>query len=119
MSARRLHRVLLLPWLAVALVACGQRPAPPDPATSTPAVAQVSVDAALNEWLDARFEESLDFSPLSKTSLGRKDDYDKIDDLSEAAQEAQLAWLRASVEEMRRTFAYDRLTPEGKTSYDL
>jgi uncharacterized protein (DUF885 family) len=119
MSARRLHRVLLLPWLAVALVACGQRPAPPDPATSTPAVAQVSVDAALDEWLDARFEESLDFSPLSKTSLGRKDDYDKIDDLSEAAQEAQLAWLRASVEEMRRTFAYDRLTPEGKTSYDL
>ncbi|HET7131390.1 MAG TPA: DUF885 domain-containing protein, partial [Gammaproteobacteria bacterium] len=66
-----------------------------------------------------RFEEALDFSPLRKTSLGRKSDHDKIDDVSEAAADTQLAWYRATVEEMRRTFAYDRLTPEGKTSYDL
>jgi uncharacterized protein (DUF885 family) len=112
---------VLVPLLAVALAACGSKPAtaPPDPATSTPAAAQVDVDGALNEWLDARFEEALDFSPLRKTSLGRKSDYDKIDDVSEAAADTQLAWYRATVEEMRRTFAYDRLTPEGKTSYDL
>ena len=75
--------------------------------------------ARLNEWLDARYEEQLDFSPLTKTRLGRKDDYDRIDDLSEAGAEARLAWLRASVVELERDFDREVLTPEAQTSYDL
>jgi uncharacterized protein (DUF885 family) len=73
----------------------------------------------LNEWFDARYEEQLDFSPIQKTTLGRKDDYDKLDDRSESAQDVQLEWRRQTVRELERTFDYALLTPEAKTSYDL
>ena len=75
--------------------------------------------ARLNDWLDARYEEELAFSPLEKTRLGRKDDYDKIDDLSESGAQAELEWRRGTVRDLERDFDRARLTPEGQTSYDL
>jgi uncharacterized protein (DUF885 family) len=75
--------------------------------------------ARLDEWLDARYEEQLDFSPLTKTQLGRKDDYDRIDDFSESGAEQRLEWRRATVAELERSFDRSALTPEGQTSYDL
>lgn len=123
MIALKAQRFLALALSAAALAACGNGSpggARPESAQTAPAGnAATSESERLTVWLDARFEESLDFSPLRKTSLGRKDDYDKIDDVSEAAGDAQLAWGRATVEELRRTFDYERLTPEAKTSYDL
>ena len=73
----------------------------------------------LNAWLDARFEEALDFSPMQKTRLGRKDDYELIDDLSEAADDRYFEWRRATVDEMTESFDHDQLTDDAKTSYDL
>ena len=73
----------------------------------------------LNEWFAARWEEQLDFSPIQKTVLGLKEDNDKIDDFSEAGQDAQLAWYRRATAEMKSMFDYERLTPEGKTSFDI
>jgi uncharacterized protein (DUF885 family) len=75
--------------------------------------------ARLNEWFDARYEEQLDFSPIQKTMLGRKQDYHELDDLSERAQDAQLAWQRQTVEDLRQGFDYTLLTPEARISYDL
>jgi uncharacterized protein (DUF885 family) len=75
--------------------------------------------ARLNAWLDARFEEQLDFSPTYKTVLGRKDDYDKIDDASESAEDARLEWQRGTVRDLEQSFDRALLTPEGRTSYDL
>jgi uncharacterized protein (DUF885 family) len=75
--------------------------------------------ARLNEWLDARYEEQLDFSPLAKTRLGRKEDYDRIDDLSESGQDAQLQWRRETVRDLEQEFDRARLSDEGRTSYDL
>ena len=98
--------------------------APLAPATA-PASAAATADpieretARLNEWFEAAFEESLDFSPIRKTLYGRKDDYGKIDDLSEAAQDEQYALGRIRVAELRESFDYARLTPEAKISYDL
>ncbi len=121
----RLFRGLLGPVLAGALAACGGGKAPSSAAPASaernaPAAAASDTETArLNEWLDARFEEELDFSPLRKTVLGRKDDYDKIDDVSEAEGDRELAWRSATVEELRRTFDRARLSPEAKTSYDL
>jgi uncharacterized protein (DUF885 family) len=116
-------RALVSALLACALAACGNgspsgaRPEAAQSASASSAAASES--ERLTVWLDARYEEALDFSPLTKTSLGRKDDYDKIDDMSEAAGDTRLAWQRATVEEIKRTFDYERLTPEAKTSYDL
>ena len=75
--------------------------------------------ARLNAWFDARFEEELDFSPQTKTRLGRKDDYDKLDDVSEAAQDSWLEWRRQTVSDLTDNFDYALLTPEAKISYDL
>src|SRR5262245_30736644 len=108
---------------ALAAVAC-EREAPDAPAQrAQPAIATADraerESARLNEWFDARYEEQLDFSPLTKTRLGRKDDYDRVDDFSEAGAETRLQWLRASVIELERDFDREQLTPEAQTSYDL
>ena len=125
MDARtpRVRRLIVLA-VAAALAACGSGRPPssvvqPSAAPSPAPAAADSEATRLNQWLDARFEEELDFSPIRKTQLGRKADYDKIDDVSEAAEDKELAWRRASVEELRRTFDYAKLSPEAKTSYDL
>ena len=122
-------RLLLLALAgAAALAACGQNGGQPGE-TSPPAVQETAEapsaeaiaaeTARLNEWFAARFEEELDFSPLTKTRLGRKDDYDKIDDASEAGEDAQLEWRRQTVADLKENFDYDLLTPEAKISYDI
>jgi uncharacterized protein (DUF885 family) len=83
------------------------------------AAASQSETARLNEWFAARWKEQLEFSPIQKTVLGMKADNDKIDDLSEAGADAQLAWGRRATAELKSRFAYDRLSPEGKMSYDI
>ena len=73
----------------------------------------------LNQWFAARWQEQLAFSPMQKTILGLKEDYDKIDEFSEAAEDTQLAWRRKVTADMKTAFDYERLTPEGKMSYDI
>jgi uncharacterized protein (DUF885 family) len=73
----------------------------------------------LNAWLDMQFEEQLDFSPIFKTQLGLKEDYDRIDDMSEAAADEEFEWLAGTVDELAGSFDYDLLTPEAQVSYDL
>lgn len=86
----------------------------------SPASQQVlSESQRLTAWLDAEFEEDLDFSPQWRTRLGDKTDYDKLDDVSEAALDRRLQWRRDSVAEMRENFDYEQLSPGAKTSYDV
>src|SRR5690242_1740294 len=112
-----------LPAIALAAlvaVAC-EREAPVPPTQPVlAAVAQAERESArLNAWFDARYEEQLDFSPLTKTRLGRKDDYDRVDDFSEAGALTRLDWLRGTVTELERDFDRSSLTQEAQTSYDL
>lgn len=73
----------------------------------------------LNQWFDEKFEEYLAFSPITQTSLGRKTDYDKIDDFSEEAQLEQLEWLRSATAQLEASFEYDDLSPQDQLSYDM
>jgi uncharacterized protein (DUF885 family) len=73
----------------------------------------------LNVWLDAQYEEQLDFSPETRTRLGDKTNYDKLDDYTLAGQLIELEWLRGSVSNMQRDFDYDSLNDDGKLSYDM
>lgn len=75
--------------------------------------------ARLNTWLDERFEEQLQFSPMTLTMLGRKDRYDAIDDISEQAAREQAAWGISTVEQMKAEFDRDALTTVGRESFDL
>ena len=73
----------------------------------------------LNRWLDDQFEAYLDFSPLAKTRLGIKTDYGMLDDNSSEMDDQYVDWRRQSVSHMEKLFNRDRLTEEGKRSFDL
>jgi uncharacterized protein (DUF885 family) len=94
-------------------LACACTPTPP----TTAEIEQASRD--LTVWLDAEYEESLQMSPMQLTMQGRKDQNDKLDDMSEAARDRNFAWLSASVAEMKAKFDPARLDEESKTSFDM
>jgi len=73
----------------------------------------------LNDWFAEKNEDRLAFSPLELTFLGRKEQYDQIDQLSLEASQEQLDWYAASIEEMQQNFSYETLDLEAKTSWDL
>ncbi|CAN5255824.1 DUF885 domain-containing protein [soil metagenome] len=84
-----------------------------------PMKAQQSETERLNEWFDTRYEELLQMSPMSLTTLGRKDQYDKIDDMSIAAADKQLEWRAETIADLEEEFDYDSLEPDAKVSWDL
>jgi uncharacterized protein (DUF885 family) len=86
-------------------------------AQTTPTPAASDETARINTWFEKKFEEQLAFSPIRQTMLGRKSN--AIDDMSLAAQDKQVAWLRASVAELKKSFVYAKLSPEAQTSYDV
>jgi len=98
----------------LALAACGN-PAPAAPTAEE--IAKASAD--INAWFDVEYEEELQMSPIALTFQGRKDQYDKLDDFSEAAIDRELEWRRASVAEMKEKFDPAKLDEEARTSYDL
>jgi uncharacterized protein (DUF885 family) len=71
------------------------------------------------EWLDAEYEEELDFSPLTKTRQGDKSAHGELDDVSESALDSRLQWRRNSVAEMRTNFDREQLDKQGQLSWDL
>ncbi|UNK42438.1 DUF885 domain-containing protein [Luteimonas sp. S4-F44] len=108
--------------LALALAACGpSAPAPSDPTDTGVARGQAAQDesARLNAWFETQYEALLQKSPTQLTFLGRKDQNDRLDDMSEQASRDRLAWLQASVAEMEAQFDYDALDAETKLSWDL
>ncbi|MGX7951985.1 DUF885 domain-containing protein [Tsuneonella sp. HG249] len=108
-------RLVLALLLAAAPVSLG---AGVSPAWAQTANAEAR-DPRLKAWFDAKYEEQLQMSPLSLTGLGRKERYGEIDDFSLAAADAQLAWQKATVDELKRSFDYGSLSPSDKLSYDI
>ncbi len=117
-----LRQLMLALAASTALVACE-----PASNTSTDSATQSAVtaqeieaeSARLNAWFEDQFETEVGFSPIQQTFLGRKTDYDKIDDLSAAAQAEQLDWKRRSVAKMKANFDYGKLSEDAKISYDI
>lgn len=123
---------LLIIAIGLSLAACDDQAANQSAANGqSNAPAKTVVDAAiaesaaqsqseeLNEWFEQHFEMELMMSPMSLTSLGRKDRYGEIDDMSEAAEIKQLEWKRNTVIEMKDGFDYEELSDDAKLSYDL
>ncbi len=124
-----MRNTLLTIVIGLALAACGNQESVQKPADQTkseqivesslPTVAAESQTEKLNQWFEQQFETELMMSPMSLTALGRKDRYDEIDDMSEAAEIEQLEWKRNSVLEMKDSFDYEQLSDDAKLSYDL
>lgn len=88
--------------------------------TSTASTAPAtSEDARLNAWFERKYEEQLQRSPMQMTMLGRKERYDELDDMSRAAERAELAWMTAAVAEMEANFDRDALGDDARLSWDL
>jgi len=79
----------------------------------------VSESARLNQWFADKYAEELTWSPMTLTNLGRKEQYDQIDDFSEKANDDFLRWQAHTVTELKSGFDYDALTPDARVSYDL
>ncbi len=93
--------------------ACGNQSSPET------SVDQQSETEKLNAWFEVKYEEGLMMSPLSLTFQGRKERYNEIDDVTEAAELEKLEWKGDSVKEMKATFNYSKLSDAAKISYDL
>ena len=108
--------------LAIALAlagasGCASHRHAPEAAASQAAVE--SETQRLNAWFERKYEEELQFSPVTMTFLGRKDRYGELDDMSIEAEERVLAWRKATVDELEASFDYEALDDEAKLSYDL
>ena len=112
-----------LSFVLLLLSACGQESVTSSqqsmPVDAQADVAALSESERLNLWFDERNEELLAFSPLTLTMLGRKEKYDEIDDVSEAAEQEQLQWRAQTVEDLQANFDYDSLTADARISYDI
>jgi len=113
--------MLLSLLAALSLAACAPADTPATVAAPAPVASmnQANESQRLTEWLDAEYAHELDFSPLAKTRLGDKTAHGELDDVSEAASDAQLEWRRDSVARLRSEFDYVQLNDEAKRSFDL
>jgi uncharacterized protein (DUF885 family) len=103
--------------LALFLFACSSAPQPATPAADP--AKRAAETKRLTAYLDAEYEKELAMSPEELTYQGRKEQYDKLDDRSLAADARRLEWRRKSVADMKATFPYDQLDDDGKTSFDI
>jgi uncharacterized protein (DUF885 family) len=83
------------------------------------AAQQSDLDRQLTAYLDAEFEKELAMDPQELTGLGRKEQYDRLTDRSDAAEAKRLAWRRQSVAEMKRRFDPAKLGEDARTSFDM
>ena len=75
--------------------------------------------ARINTWFDERYNENLARSPMTQTYLGMKTASDKLDDVSQAAQDEQYALQQLNVGKMKKEFKLNQLDTQGKISYRL
>ena len=105
--------------LALSSGAVAAQEAPASTPASAADQAQQTQQTRLDAWFAEKYQEQLRFSPISLTFLGQKELYDQLDDMSEQAAERQLAWRKATVEELERSFDRDALDDEARLSWDL
>ena len=120
-----MRAILTIVGLLFSLVACG-------PATTTTSPENLTEDGAspsaeeiaaetnrLNAWFEDKYEAEVLESPIQLTLLGRDERQGELDDLSEAALDAQLERSRANLAELKTNFDYERLSVDAKISYDI
>lgn len=106
--------VAVLALCAAAPAVLAQTAAP----AAAPAEAQ-SEDARLNAFFEQAFQARIALSPQQMTSLGLKTDYDKLDDVSDAASARSLALQEAQLARMKAEFDPAKLSTQSRLSWRL
>jgi uncharacterized protein (DUF885 family) len=113
-----MRRILISSVAVLALCAA----APVVLAQEAPAAATTeaqSEDARLNAFFDQAFQARIALSPQQMTSLGQKTDYDKLDDVSDAASARSLALQEAQLARMKAEFDPSKLSTQSRLSWRL
>lgn len=76
-------------------------------------------EARLNAFFERAFQARIALSPQQMTSLGLKTDYDKLDDVSDAAASRSLALQEAQLAEMKASFDPATLDAQARLSWRL
>ncbi|MDY6922822.1 MAG: DUF885 domain-containing protein [Pseudomonadota bacterium] len=87
--------------------------------TAAPAAEAQSEDARLAAFFEQAFQERIALSPQSMTSLGIKRDYDKLDEVTDAAAERGLALMERQVAQLNDQFNPRTLSDESRMSWRL
>ncbi|GLK48728.1 hypothetical protein GCM10017620_17010 [Brevundimonas intermedia] len=88
------------------------------PAAAPSAQAQ-SEDARLNAFFEEAFQARIALSPQQMTSLGIKTDYDRLDDVSDAAADRALALSESQLARMKAEFDPEKLGPQARLSWRM
>ncbi|MET1756350.1 DUF885 domain-containing protein [Novosphingobium sp. RD2P27] len=111
----RLLPLLLLGGCAATAAPVAEAPhLPVDPASGTAAE-----DGRLLGFLDAKFDEEVALDPEELTSLGSKQDYDRLSDYTLAASEKRMELAERQLTELKAQFDPARLGPAAQLSYRL
>ncbi len=103
--------------LALGLAACGKES---PPVQATPTAEEIKSESArLNAFFAEVFERDVKRSPIFQTYLGRKDDYDKLDDISEARQDEDIALVRQDLDRLHKEFDVAKLDADATLSYKI
>ncbi|MAA96588.1 MULTISPECIES: DUF885 domain-containing protein [unclassified Arsukibacterium] len=114
-------RALALIPLAVSLAllgGCGPKTNQPGQSAEQTAAAQLDVNEQANQLFEQIYMDRVRQDPVLQTRLGIKDDYDKWQDLSEAAYQAELAMVRGHLD-LLKAIDPTRLDPNTALSYQL
>ncbi|MBV2128818.1 DUF885 domain-containing protein [Arsukibacterium indicum] len=114
-------RALAIIPLAVSLAlagGCGPKTTQPGLTGEQTATAQLDVNEQANQLFEQIYMEQVRHDPVLQTRLGIKDDYDKWQDLSDAAYQAEQAMFRSQLE-LLNTIDPQQLEPNTALSYQL
>jgi uncharacterized protein (DUF885 family) len=112
-------RRLLLSSAAVLAVFAGAPVSAQTAPAAAPVAAAQSEDARLDAFFERAFQARIALSPQSMTSLGLKTDYDKLDDISDAASQRALALQEAQLAEMKAQFDPETLSAQSRLSWRM
>jgi uncharacterized protein (DUF885 family) len=115
--------VLFAPMLLAGCATTQPMASAPEPAATPQAAAAAQIperNAELAAFFEAADKAELALSPLAKTARGiRDEDYGRWGEYNDAAAERSRTLRLAQVEEIRRRFSRDALSPADQLSYDL
>ena len=86
---------------------------------AAPAAQAQSEDARLNAFFEEAFQARIALSPQQMTSLGIKTDYDRLDDVSDAAADRALTLSESQLARMKAEFDPEKLGPQARLSWRM
>jgi uncharacterized protein (DUF885 family) len=86
-------------------------------ACQTPSAPQTESER-LNAFFEKAFQENLALSPQRMTALGIKQDYDRLDDISDAQSQKRMQMAEKNLAALK-TFDFEKLDKDAQLSYQI